>query len=247
MVLLPLLLCSAWPAAGQLEQIQTCGSVPYYPSDYRCYDDHALCPNLDGHPTLPCGGACYSPDMYQCSEEGQLSLLPTANAGSTPFKLEVHSSNSALNSKPVKVCNLQFQTGADAHTCVYCYNAPPMYVCESYHNETVLLPSGYMSVDVPGGQAWFVEPDTGKLKTTAAGKAGGSGREHAGKNVTIYQEGYFSFSGSSHWLACKEPGLGQLFSIFAPIGNNTNRGECEKVKLVVVSTTDPKEGAYAYT
>jgi hypothetical protein len=145
MALLPLLLlCTAWSAAGQLEQIQTCGNVPYYPSDYKCYDNHALCPNLDGQPTLPCGGACYSPNMYQCSEEGQLSLLPTANASSTPFKLKVHSSNSALDSNPVRVCNLQFQTGADAHTCVYCYNAPPLYVCSSYHNETVLLPLGYM-------------------------------------------------------------------------------------------------------
>ncbi|GAB1312690.1 Endo-1,3(4)-beta-glucanase 1 carbohydrate binding domain-containing protein [Madurella fahalii] len=236
------LLCAAGLVRGQQENIAFCGNAPYYPSEYTCYGT-TLCPRLDGQPTLPCGGACYSPDMYQC-RDGQLQLLPAADANSPPFKLEVHSSNPDLNLRQAEVCNLQFHVGADAQTCVYCYNAPPQYVCSSYQNKTVLLASGSMSVDVPGGQVWFVDPEDGRLRTTAGGKGGGSDREHAGEGVTIYQEGYFACDGSSHWLACKEPGQGETYSIYA---GTVDRTDCERIKLVVVPSTDHKEGAYSYT
>jgi hypothetical protein len=240
-----LILCAVGLVRGQSEQLEFCGSAPYYASEYTCYDNHTLCPRLYGQPTLPCSGACYSPDMYQC-RDGQLGLLPVHDATGTPFQLQVHSSNPALNNRLAEVCSLQFHVGEDAETCVYCFNAPPQFVCSEYRNETVLLPSGAMSVDVPGSQYWFVDPMTSRLRTTVGGKGGGEGIEHAGKGVTIYQEGYFSYDGTSHWLACKEAGESQEYGIFAPTGN-PNQNDCEKIKLVAMVDTEPGKGAYSYT
>jgi hypothetical protein len=136
-------------ARGQGKQLEFCGSAPYYASEYTCYNT-TLCPRLYGQPTLPCSGACYSPDMYRCGDGGQLQLLPALGASSgSAFRLEAHSSNPALNNRLAEVCNLQFNVGADAETCVYCYNAPPQFVCSSYRNETVLLPSGAMVLMPP--------------------------------------------------------------------------------------------------
>jgi hypothetical protein len=145
-----LILCAAGLVSGQSEQLEFCGSAPYYASEYTCYDSNTLCPRLYGQPTLPCSGACYSPDMYQCCD-GQLQLLPTHNENS-PFKLEVHSANPALNNRVAEVCNLQFNVGEDAETCIYCYNAPPQFVCSEYQNKTVLRSSGAMvliTLDAP--------------------------------------------------------------------------------------------------
>lgn len=138
-----LALGAAGLAQCQSEDMAICGSAPYYASDYTCYDNATLCPTLYGQPTHPCSGACYSPDMYQC-RDGQLQLLPTDDASGPPFKLEVHSPNPVLNNRRLNVCDLQFHAGEGAETCVYCYNAPPQFVCSSYQNETVLMPSGAM-------------------------------------------------------------------------------------------------------
>ncbi|KAK4207072.1 hypothetical protein QBC37DRAFT_434034 [Rhypophila decipiens] len=237
-------LAASLAAAQAGESIEMCGSAPYYPSEYTCYGDETpmLCPHVYGRPTYPCSGACYSPSMYQCCS-GQLHLLP-AQTGA--FRLEVHSLDEQLHGRIAEVCNLQFHVGDEAETCVYCFNAPPQYVCSTYQNETVLLPSGSMSVDVPGGQYWYVDPNNGRLRTTAAGKAAGPERQLAGKNVTVYQEGYFSYDGSPFWLACKESGRGQLYGIFVPhlLDDHSN---CVTIKLAAVPTTEPKEGAYSYT
>lgn len=243
MKLLPALALAATAQAQTL----FCGSAPYYPSDYTCYQPgNILCPTLYGQPTLPCNGACYSPDMYSCSG-GQLQLLPQATITSPPFKLQVYSANPAINNLFAKVCGLGFNVGASAQTCVYCYNAPPLYVCSTYQNQTVLLKSGAMDVDVPGDQYWFIDPPTGRLRTTGAGKGGGYGMQWAGQNVTVYQDGYFAHTGSSYWLACLDPTQSQVYNIYAPVGSAAGRTDCERVKLAAVSTTNPKEGAYAYT
>lgn len=65
-------------------------------------------------------------------------------------------------------------------------------------------------------------------------------------SATVYKEGYFSHDGSSYWLACKEPGEGQLYGIFAPMGGSDG-SDCERIKLATVPSAGPKEGAYAYT
>src|SRR3954465_4152565 len=103
-----LLLCAATLSTCQ---ILFCGTAPYYPADYTCYNNNILCPILYGQPTLPCNSACYSPDMYQCAG-GQLQLLPQATTSSPPFKLQVRSSNPALNGLVGKVCGLAFNVGA---------------------------------------------------------------------------------------------------------------------------------------
>lgn len=131
------------PIRASAEEILFCGTAPYYPSEYTCYDGHFLCPRLYGQATLPCGGACYSPDMYWCDGAQQLQLLPRMAQG-TPFKIVVQSDVPALNNRQLEVCGLQFRAGPDAQTCVYCFNAPPQYVCSEYQNKTVLLPSGSM-------------------------------------------------------------------------------------------------------
>jgi hypothetical protein len=64
--------------------------------------------------------------------------------------------------------------------------------------------------------------------------------------VLVYQDGYFSYVGTSHWLACKEAEGSQIYGIFAPTGNPNQNG-CERIKLVTVASTDPKKGAYSYT
>lgn len=128
-------------AAGDDSGLISCGGAGYYPSEYTCYDGSTLCPVLFGQPTLPCGGACYSPDMYACKDGSHLTLL---SEQSGPFALVAQSSNPELNGQTVHACNHMFGIGDDARTCVYCYNAPPLYVCNEYENNTVLRPDGRM-------------------------------------------------------------------------------------------------------
>jgi hypothetical protein len=42
-------------AAQSGEDIEMCGSAPYYPSDYTCYGDETkvLCPRIYGQSTFP--------------------------------------------------------------------------------------------------------------------------------------------------------------------------------------------------
>ncbi|KAJ7194384.1 carbohydrate binding-domain-containing protein [Mycena pura] len=49
------------------EDLQSCGSSQYYPSQYNCFDDSFLCPILNGNIYLRCGDACYSTAEYSCS------------------------------------------------------------------------------------------------------------------------------------------------------------------------------------
>ncbi|KAL2267384.1 hypothetical protein VTJ83DRAFT_4661 [Remersonia thermophila] len=231
------------PLGALAEDIHFCGPAPYYPSQYTCYDGNFLCPILYGQPTLRCGEACYSPDMYFCGAGDQLHLIATLGPGN-PFTLQVQSSNPAINGRPVEISGLRFRVGADVQTSTWCYHAPPMYDCGSYSNKTILRPEGNLHVDVPGGQYWFFDGTTGALRATAAGKAAGEGRDRAGMGVIIYTEGYFWFVGSTYWLACKEPGAAAVYNIVAPIIES--EAGCERIKLVTVLGTGQK-GAYSYT
>ncbi|KAL1839658.1 hypothetical protein VTJ49DRAFT_1268 [Mycothermus thermophilus] len=231
------------PVGALAEEILFCGSAPYYASQYTCYDSEFLCPILYGQPTLRCGDACHSPDLYWCDGTPQLRQLPIMPVG-YPYKLLVQSSNPALDGRTVHVSGLQFRAGADAVTTTYCYNAPPLYDCSLYVNQTILLENGSMSVDVPGGQFWYVDPDTGLLRTTAAGKAAGPERYLAGLGVTTYHDGYFWYTGKSYWLACKEPGDAEIYNIAMPITDDD--GGCERIRLVSENTAIFR-GAYSYT
>ncbi|KAF2084108.1 carbohydrate-binding module family 52 protein [Saccharata proteae CBS 121410] len=56
--------------------VQYCGSKPYYPYAYNCYNGTALCPIIAGVPTLNCAGACYDPSVYGCSSGNLVQLNP---------------------------------------------------------------------------------------------------------------------------------------------------------------------------
>ncbi|KAJ9667065.1 hypothetical protein H2201_002900 [Coniosporium apollinis] len=57
------------------ERTQQCGTAPYYPSKYVCYNGNFLCPITGGTAYQRCGQACYSPSQYSCSN-GQLKQVP---------------------------------------------------------------------------------------------------------------------------------------------------------------------------
>lgn len=63
--------------------------------------------------------------------------------------------------------------------------------------------------------------------------------------MTVYEDGYFEWDGWDYWLACRENGGRDVFAVFAPL-NETVPGGCEKIKLVALTSTEPKEGAYSY-
>ncbi|KAF3038763.1 hypothetical protein E8E11_005389 [Didymella keratinophila] len=49
--------------------VQYCGSAPYRPGEYTCWNGNFLCPVLNGEATLACGGtACYNPREYNCAD-----------------------------------------------------------------------------------------------------------------------------------------------------------------------------------
>ncbi|KAJ7896124.1 hypothetical protein B0H13DRAFT_2034445 [Mycena leptocephala] len=39
----------------------------YYLSQYTCFDDHFLCPVVNGERYIRCGDACYSTSQYSCA------------------------------------------------------------------------------------------------------------------------------------------------------------------------------------
>ncbi|KAF2666892.1 hypothetical protein BT63DRAFT_427306 [Microthyrium microscopicum] len=57
----------ALATTGFAEDLRNCGTAPYYPSQYTCFDNSFLCPISNGVPTLRCGDACYLQSQYACS------------------------------------------------------------------------------------------------------------------------------------------------------------------------------------
>ncbi|KAK1825901.1 hypothetical protein QBC39DRAFT_394599 [Podospora conica] len=172
-----------------------------------------------------CGDASYYPSVYTCYGADSTPVLcprldgePTYACGRACYSSSIYNSNPALHGQTVK-------------TCVYCYNAPPLHVYSLYQNETVLVPSSAM----------FIDQDNGWLRTTAAGKASGSGRQLAGANVT----GFITHDEAVFWLARPEDGLGHKYGIFAPYLIN-NYSDCSRTKLLAAPTAGPKQGAYSY-
>ncbi|KAJ7479177.1 carbohydrate binding-domain-containing protein [Mycena latifolia] len=49
------------------ENLASCGSSNYYPSQYTCFDNSFLCPIIKGDRNIRCGDACYSTSLYSCS------------------------------------------------------------------------------------------------------------------------------------------------------------------------------------
>lgn len=74
------LLTLALAAAATLvfaEDLKTCGTAQYYPSQYTCFDGNFLCPIDAGTPTLRCGDACYLQSQYACSNNALVLRDPS--------------------------------------------------------------------------------------------------------------------------------------------------------------------------
>lgn len=119
------------------EDLEWCGDAQYYPSEYTCFDDSALCPILFGLPNQPCNGGCYAPEMYEC-DSGKLDLLPESES---PFKLMSHSAVDRVSDHPVRACANYLAIGTGARECTSCEDGAS---CDEYGNETVLLGNGEM-------------------------------------------------------------------------------------------------------
>ncbi|KAK0702163.1 hypothetical protein B0H67DRAFT_558480 [Lasiosphaeris hirsuta] len=239
------------------EDTATCGAATYFPSEYSCYNDTALCPTAYSLPTVPCSGSggCYAPQSLSCNG-GILRTLPKA---SSPFTLTAFGTREPYRNVSVKACGNYLAIGANARECTSCTGVGPGVQCSSYKGRTVLLPDGSMAADVPGGQYWYVDPRDGVLQFTKAANSTSTaqaleipGREFAGQRVTVYENGFFEYDSSSHyWLACLRTlpggtiGTGRSWRIYSPSPSNLEFKECEKIKLVATAV-DRKQGAYRY-
>jgi hypothetical protein len=113
-------------------RVVVAGSRPTYRRD-ECAKDAGLA-------TALCGSICYTPELFQCVD-GNLQQGPIEKE---PFMMTAHSSDISVDGKPVTACGYYFNIDDPAKTCVWCYNALPVYDCSTYKNQTVLLPSGLM-------------------------------------------------------------------------------------------------------
>ncbi|KAK1750367.1 hypothetical protein QBC47DRAFT_438686 [Echria macrotheca] len=239
-------------AAGVLAQEgeQLCGGAPYWSSDYTCYDDSVLCPVSYGIPTFPCGGACYHREMYRCVAGTSLRLLPRA-AGS--FGLTVQGTVSYAHSQEVRACGGYLAFGAGARECTSCVPELAPKNCAAYQNKTVLQTDGKMGSDLPGHQYWYLNTTDGALMYTLGGEANGPDEiATAGKGVTIYQDGFFSYNGLPYWLACLRTlpggtvGTGRAYRIYAPTPDNLAKTGCDQIKLVSYGVQFIDQGAFKY-
>ncbi|KAF8192251.1 carbohydrate binding-domain-containing protein [Mycena galopus ATCC 62051] len=63
------------------EDLASCGSSNYYPSQYDCFDGNFLCPIINGDAYIKCGNACYSESI--CSNT---TLEPISHSGPEPLE-----------------------------------------------------------------------------------------------------------------------------------------------------------------
>ncbi|GAB1309881.1 Endo-1,3(4)-beta-glucanase 1 carbohydrate binding domain-containing protein [Madurella fahalii] len=258
-VLAAVAVAAAVAAPVLAEELQTCGAASYYPSEYTCYDDSALCPVIHTLPTAHCSGSggCYAPEQFSC-EDGTLKSLPDATS---PFTLAAFGARPNFGNMTVNACGNYLAIGAGARLCTSCSPAPGAKVqCSEYGNQTVFLPGGQMAADVPGHQYWYVNPRDGALQFTTALPSNSSwnatvpGKEFAGQNVKALENGLFMYTRENmphYWLACLRTleggviGTVRVWRIYAPIPMKQGRGDCWPVKLVA-KPVDKKTGAYKY-
>lgn len=124
------------------EETQTCGAANYFPSQYTCYNNSALCPKAYSLPTVPCAGSggCYSPRELSCSD----GVLRSLSKASSPFTLTAHGVRAAYQNKPIKACGGYLAIGANARECTSCPAGRAGVNCASYGRKTVLMPGGAM-------------------------------------------------------------------------------------------------------
>jgi hypothetical protein len=147
------------PAPAAAEELATCGTTPYFPSEYTCYNDRTLCPFQFSLPTKPCAGGCYSPEQFEClmpsgkgkgknNDREDLGVLRPLPEATSPFTLTVWGPRSIFRNMTVRACGGYLAVGANARQCQAC-TAVGGTDCEKYSNVTALLPDGRMVSAMP--------------------------------------------------------------------------------------------------
>lgn len=142
-VLAALAMAATMAAPALAEELQTCGAASYYPSEYTCYDDSAICPIIHTLPTAHCSGTggCYAKEQFSC-EDGTLKSLPDATS---PFTLAAYGARPNFANMTVNACGNYLAIGAGARQCTSCSPGSGAKTnCSEYGNQTVLLPDGQM-------------------------------------------------------------------------------------------------------
>jgi hypothetical protein len=97
------------------------------------------------------------------------------------------------------------------------------------------------NVRVPGGQGYFVDPDTGALVFTTA--HGSSRPFSALTNIESLLDGAFLLVGTDGWLAC--PDSPTSWKIFAPLAHLSFGSDCVPIDLITKQWGNP-EGNWQY-
>jgi len=214
---------------------------------YVCWNGNFLCPIVAGEPLSYCSGACYSKFMYTCSSN-VLTLLPAVPGGS-PFSLTAWNPTlTAVHNKPVTACNLRLSIGGQ--TCSFC----PSQVgtaCPA-GTTTVLAAPEAMDVEVPGGQAVYLDPFNAVGYTIAHSAQIPAGSTVGG--LQAYQGGgYVNLnSGGWGWVACPPTASGgggnNGWNLVAKNASNAaNLGGCTAINLQVHQLPSGTIGAWEYT
>ncbi|KAI9725916.1 MAG: hypothetical protein M1828_002243 [Chrysothrix sp. TS-e1954] len=245
--ILALLITSAF-----CQTVQYCGSQPYYPSAYTCYDGF-LCPVLGTEPTLKCLNACYLPEAYICTNDTLSLHQPETNA----FTLEtVQAGIPSLNHLPITACGRRFYVGGGS--CTYCPTMLGDTGCENFTNTTVFANTGTLDTEVPGGQQTYLAPD-GSMGFTQAHSTSKPVGSDQGRFRAFDQGGYFTYAPSPQgWLACPVSGNAgstatsvQYELLAAVVGGKVpalaaaNQG-CVPLKLRTVDVAQGTIGAWQY-
>jgi hypothetical protein len=102
------------------------------------------------------------------------------------------------------------------------------------------------NVRVPGGQGYYVDPNTGALTFTTA--HGSSAPVNASTDIESFLDGAFQLVGTDGWLICPESPTG--WKIFAPLANLSFDSVCVPVSLITKQWGTPggswQYGAWQY-
>ncbi|KAJ7479187.1 carbohydrate binding-domain-containing protein [Mycena latifolia] len=116
------------------ENLASCGSSNYYPSQYTCFDNSFLCPIIKGDRNIRCGDACYSTSLYSCSNN---TLEPINKNG--PETLEACGGSMFYPSQAIRVPRREFPLSFHVR------GRDLEYTCAAYH----LPPSNYTTDERP--------------------------------------------------------------------------------------------------
>ncbi|KAF4534489.1 uncharacterized protein LTHEOB_3297 [Lasiodiplodia theobromae] len=203
--LLPLFLLVTGIALAQKQN--TCGDIPYDPSQAICRDD-ILCPVVDGFPQDLCGGQCYSSLNHTCDNG---TICPRAPQEG-PYLIRVLTWYGDMDELAIDACGGAFFAGRSSSSCTWCPYQQFPETCSAAVNITVLEGTENMHVIVPGGQRFYINA-LGALAYTRA-HSGIIPENSIVGEIQAFQEGGFIYAAGGGWYACpaSEPGVYQIFN-----------------------------------